>query len=87
MRDITRLSTRAEIKRVWVANNNVMIEPRSTLEATQQVVKILDAKYDNTDLNAVVNDNCNKLLKLLTAFEDHFDGMLGDWDTEPVSLS
>jgi hypothetical protein len=26
-----------------------------------------------------------KLLKLLTEFEDLFDGTLGDWDTEPVS--
>ncbi len=39
-------------------------------------------------------DNCKhlsvpdqeKLLKLLTEFEDLFDGTLGDWDTEPVSL-
>ena len=27
-----------------------------------------------------------KLLKLLTKFEDLFDGTLGDWDIEPVSL-
>ncbi len=27
-----------------------------------------------------------KLLKLLTEFEDIFDGTLGDWDTESVSL-
>ncbi len=26
------------------------------------------------------------MLKLLTKFEDLFDGTLGDWDTEPVSL-
>ena len=60
----------------------------------QQVVKILDAKYEKADLNAVVADNCKhlsvpdqeKLLKLLTKFEDLFDGTLGDWDTEPVSL-
>jgi hypothetical protein len=47
MRDIIKLSTRAKIERVWIANNNVMIhEPKSTLEATQRVVKILDAKYE-----------------------------------------
>ena len=95
MRDITKLSTRAKLERAWMANNSVMIhEPKSTLEATQWVVKILDAKYEKADLNAVVTNNCKhlsipdqeKLLKLLTEFEDLFNGTLGDWDTEPVSL-
>ncbi len=78
MRDISKLSTRAKIERAWMANNSVMIhEPKSTLEATQWVVKIFDAKYEKADLNAVVADNCKhlsipdqeKLLKLLTKFE------------------
>ena len=42
----------------------------------------------------IIADNCKhlsvpdqeKLLKLLTKFEDLFDGTLCDWDTEPVSL-
>ena len=46
------------------------------------------------DLNAVVVDSCKhlnvsnqvKLLKLLTNFEDLFDGTLGEWDTELVFL-
>ena len=54
----------------------------------------MDAKYEKADLNAVIANNCKhlnvpdheKLLKLLTEFEDHFDGTLGDWDTELVSL-
>ena len=59
----------------WMANNNVMIyEPKSTLEATQWVVKILNAKYKKADLNAVIADNFKHLsvpdqellLKLLT---------------------
>jgi hypothetical protein len=33
-------------------------EPKSTLEATQRVIKILDAKYEKADLNAVVTENC-----------------------------
>ena len=79
MRDITKLSTRAKIERAWMANNSVMIhEPKSTLEATQLVVKILDAKYEIADLTAVVADNCKhlsvpdqeKLLKLLIEFKD-----------------
>ena len=37
-----------------MANNSVTNhEPKSTLEATKRVVKILDAKYEKADLNAV----------------------------------
>ena len=62
MRDISKLSTRAKIERAWMANNNVMIlKPKSTLEATQQVVKILDAKYEKADINAVRADNSKHL--------------------------
>jgi hypothetical protein len=97
MRDITKLSTRAKLERAWMANNSDMIhEPKSTLEATQWVVKILDAKCEKAILHAVVNENCShlsastsnqkKFLKLLAEFEDRFDGTLSDWDTEPVSL-
>ena len=50
--------------------------------------------YENADLNAAVKENCNylstldqeKLRKLLTEFEELFDGTLGNWDTELVSL-
>jgi hypothetical protein len=69
-------------------------EPHSTQEATQRVVQILDAKYEKADLQSVVSTNCthislqdqNKLLELLTEFEELFDGTLGDWKTEPVSF-
>ncbi len=69
-------------------------EPKSTLDPSQQIVKILDAKYKKADLNAVVTDNCKHLsvpnqetlLKLLTKFEDLFDGIFCDWDTEPFPL-
>ena len=80
MRDISKLSTRAKIERAWMANNNVIgHEPKRTLEATQRVVKILDSKYEKADLKAVVsnhyrhltNSNQEKLLKLLTVFEDY----------------
>ena len=44
MKDITKLSTRANIETAWMAHNSVMIhEPNSTLEAIQTVVNILDA--------------------------------------------
>ena len=70
-------------------------EPKSTLEAMQWVVKILDAKYEKADLNAVMADNCKhlsisdqeKLLKLLNKFEDLFYGTLGDWELSLSSSS
>ena len=64
----------------------MILEPKSTLEATQGVVKILDAMDEKADLNAIVKENCNhlsasdqeKLPKLFTEFEDLFDRTLGD---------
>jgi hypothetical protein len=45
-----------------MANSSVMIhEPKSTLEATQWVVKILDTKHEKANLNAVVTKNCSHL--------------------------
>ena len=68
-------------------------EPKSTEEATQRVVRILDANYKKADLQAVVNscshlntDERQMLLKLLTDFEPLFDGTLGAWKTAPVSF-
>ena len=67
-------------------------KPTSTVEATDQVEHILDAKYEKADLQAVVSTKYpqlspsqqDKLLEVLTEFEDPFDGTLGDWKTEPV---
>ena len=93
MRDINSLAT-SKMDKAWAVNNSMVHEPQSTHEATQQVVNILDAKYEKADLQAIVSTNSthlslqdqNKLLELLTAFEELFDGTLGDWNTEPVSL-
>ena len=95
MRNIDNLSQKSKIEKAWSLNNSVMVhEPESTLVATNRVVHILDANYEKADLQSVVRDNCkhlalheqNKLLDLLTEYEDLFDGTLGDWKTEPVSL-
>jgi hypothetical protein len=80
--------------KAWAINNSMAHVLHSTQEATQRVVQILDAKYEKADLKSVVSTNCtylslqdqNKLLKLLTEFEELFDGTLGDWKTEPVSF-
>ncbi len=86
MRDINSLTT-SKMERAWTGNNSLVHEPQSTHEATQRVVHILDAK---ADLQSVVSTNCshlslpdqNKLLGLLTEFEERFDGTLGDWNTK-----
>ena len=97
MRDINKLSTRAQIKKSWSLNNSIYQdstkEPQSTLEATKRLIQILDTKYEKADLRAIT-ENCThlsdpekqSLLELLQEFEELFDGTLGDWDGEPVSL-
>ena len=99
MRDIKNLRTRAAADRAWTVNNiifqNTYKEPQSTLEATKRLIEILDAKYEKANLRAITEEDClnhlsatekNKLLKLLQEFEELFDGTLGDWDCNPVSL-
>ncbi len=97
MRDINKLTTRAQIERSWLLNNSIYQEktkePQSSLQATKCLIQILDAKYEKVDLRAIT-ENCThlsdpdkqKLLELLQEFEELFDGTLGDWDCEPVSL-
>ena len=58
------------------------------------MVKILDTNYQKADVQAIVETHCNhltatqkqQLQKLLLAFEQLFDGTLGDWKTKPVSF-
>ena len=72
MRDISSL-TASKMERARTANNSMAHKPQSTHEATQRVVHILDAKYEQADLQSVVSTNCtdlslqdqNKLLELL----------------------
>ena len=68
-------------------------EPASTAEATNHVVRILDANYKKANLQEVVN-NCThlsakeqtQLLELLTKYESLFDGTLGAWKTMPIAF-
>jgi hypothetical protein len=70
-------------------------EPKSTLDATNCVIGILDAKYEKADLRSVIDEHCahlslldrNKLLDLLTEYEDLFDGTLGEWNTDLYTLN
>jgi len=69
-------------------------ETSSMQEVTQQVVHILDTKYEKADLQSVVSDNCmhlrlddqNKSLELLIEYDELCDGTLGDWKTETISF-
>ena len=87
------IPTMSKMKKAWTVNNSMAHEPHSMQEETQQVVHILDTKYEKADLQSVVNVNCthrslqdqNKLLELLIEFEELFDGTLGNWNTKPVS--
>ena len=46
MSNIKKLSTRSKIDRAWIAINTVAKnEPKSTLDETTRMIKILDAKY------------------------------------------
>jgi hypothetical protein len=73
-------------------NHSLAMEPQSTQDATKRVARILDAKYQKSDLHSIVRDNCKhlsanqqkKLLQLLTKYELLFDGTLGDWETKLV---
>ena len=95
------LRTRAVANKAWTMNNSIYQslskEPQSTLKATKRLIEILDAKQEKANLKAITKEEClnhlsgnrkNKLLKLklLQEFEELFDGTLGDWECNPVSL-
>ncbi len=72
--------------RVLKLNHSLAVEPQSTQDATKRVTQILDAKYQKTDLQSIVRDNCKhlsvdqqkKLLQLLKKYEPLFDSTLSD---------
>jgi hypothetical protein len=75
-------------------NHSLAMEPQSTQDATKRVMRILDAKYQKSDLQLIVRDvykhlsvdQQEKLLQLLKKYESLFDGTLGDWKSKPVSF-
>ena len=63
-------------------------------DATSRVTKILDAKYEKANLQAVVQSCTNLtpkqqrgLYTLLKKYEPLFDGTLGDWKNSDVSIN
>ena len=60
MRDINSLTT-SNMDSAWALNNSMACKPSRKQEATQQVVHILDAKYEKADLQSVVSANCTHI--------------------------
>ena len=68
------------------------LEPDSTRNSTKRAVEIFDASYEKENLAEVLDKNCghlssiqqNSMLKLLTTYEELFDGTLGDFKMDPV---
>ena len=64
-----------------------------TKKSTRRIRRVLDAKYEKSDLNEVMTKQYqtylttierNRLLHLLNKFEDLFDGTLDTWNNTPV---
>ena len=62
-------------------------------DSTNRIKKILDAKYEAADIPKIV-ESCShlkhvekeKLAKLLSKYENLFDGTLGQWKGPPVEI-
>jgi hypothetical protein len=86
MRNINYLQGSSTIRVLRLNHTSLAMEPQSTQDATKRVTRILDAKYQKTDLQSIVKDKCKhlsanqqkKLLQQLTKYESLFDGTLGD---------
>jgi len=94
MRNIVNLQIKPSVTQTLKHNAFQAQEPISTQKATNQVIGILDAKYDKADLPEIVRTSCpcltpserDMLLSLLLDYESLFDGTLDDWNRPPVSI-
>ena len=61
MTDINNLRTKTAADKAWVVNNSIYQsasqERQSTLEATQCLIEILDAKYEKANLRAITEED------------------------------
>jgi hypothetical protein len=57
MRNITHLQGPSTLHALKL-NNSLAMKPKSKLDATKRVTHILDAKYNNADLQSISRDNC-----------------------------
>ncbi len=69
-----------------------LLEPIALREATNCTVEILDAKYEKSDLALIIAPNCTHLsasqqqpvLMLPLEYQDSCDGIVVDWQTQPL---
>jgi hypothetical protein len=94
LRNIANLQLKPRITRALRENTCFAQDPISTRSATKRMVEILDAKYENADLPAIIREICShlqasdreKLLSVLLRFVLLFHCTLGDWNLPPVSF-
>lgn len=53
--------TKSKSKTAWAHYNSLAHEPQSTTKAMQCMVRLLYAKFEKADLQAIVKDNCTYL--------------------------
>ena len=76
-----------------IAQSYLVDETGPVADSTNQIKKILDAKYEAADIPTIV-ESCthltdlekSKLAKLLLKYEELFDGTLGKWKGPPVDI-
>lgn len=69
-------------------------QPQSMLYATKCLIQILDVKYEQTDIRALLEGDCKylsvseqaMLLELIQEFKELLNETLGDWDCKTVYL-
>jgi hypothetical protein len=94
MRNTNHLQGASSMLRVLKLNNSLVMELKSTQDATKRATWILDTKFNKADLQSIIKDNCKyvsanqqkNLLQLLMNNGSLFKSTLGDWRTKPVSF-
>ena len=89
MKDRGTLNTQDALLEVYLASN----EPKSLVDEFSRSTKILDAEYKPAVLKEVTQmctnlntEEQHQLLKLLQKYDHLFDGTLGEFNMDPISL-
>jgi hypothetical protein len=88
-RDTCTLSLVEALIEVYMSAN----EPQTLIDEYSRAIKILDAEYKPASLDDVIKtcenlhvDEQHQLKILLEKYEHLFDGTLGEFNMEPISL-
>ena len=87
MKDTSNLRDDTSLK------NEELWESEHVLDSTRRMCRLLDSKYQNSDLRKIVsnskhlNNNKHSMLRdVLTKYELLFGRTLGTWKTKPVDI-